>query len=476
MRKVKVNNSGHEMEAVFYETTIADVWIPFLRNMTQLQKALNRRIVVFLAAPCGCGKTTLSLFLEQLSKEVEGVTPLQAIGIDGFHYRQEYLLSHTIIRGQEEVVMTEVKGCPETFDFKKAKSKIEQLQEEEVVMWPVYDRVLHNPIEDQKKVDAKIVLLEGNYLLLDEEGWKDLRKESDYTIFIEAKLEQLKQRLVDRKRRSGNSLEASVHFVETSDLRNAKRVLQHRLPADLNLCLVDAFDYRRVHLNQSQKDFYHTLANYYDIVFPKEEKKVQFLKKELGHCDKVLDIACGNGMYTEIFANATGIDLDEKMIAYAKKKGTKMYQVGSMETIEERYDGMFCIGNSLVHLSSIEKIGEVLAHWWKQCEENGTLVIQIVNYDRVLDEGVTMLPLIEQEGVQFYREYEVEGEFVYFKTRLKTKEGWFYHQVKLCALRYEVFMKLLRKAGFHSLQAYGNFAYAPFDKKHSPALIVVAKK
>ena len=54
----------------------------------------GRRILVFLSAPPGTGKTTLVQFLEYLSEQEVDAEPIQAIGLDGFHYHQQYILTH----------------------------------------------------------------------------------------------------------------------------------------------------------------------------------------------------------------------------------------------------------------------------------------------------------------------------------------------------------------------------------------------
>lgn len=238
-----IDNSGHKMKAYFNDSTIKSIFIPLLKELTLLQKQLDRRIVVYLAAPCACGKTTLSLFLQQLSKEIDGVCELQAASFDGFHHYQDYLLSHTLLRNGKEVCMVDVKGCPETFDLDKAKTKIQALHTHTEVLWPVYDRLLHNPIEDQLILNKDIILIEGNYMLLDEENWKELKKYSDYSIFMKAEINLLKNRLIERKQLGGTTYEDSIKFYERSDKVNAIRIMEHVLDADLILRLIDNNDY-----------------------------------------------------------------------------------------------------------------------------------------------------------------------------------------------------------------------------------------
>ena len=190
-----------------------------------------------LAAPPGAGKSTLVSFLEAISKDIIPEYKVQAIGMDGFHRRQEYLTSHTTIVDGKEIKMVEVKGCPITFDLDKLKAAITKAIKEPIYKWPVYDRHLHNPIEDAITIDSDILLLEGNYLLLDEPGWNELSDLADYTISIKADANMLRERLVDRREKSGNSREKAEQFVDFSDMRNVNLCLEKTKPADLNLYL-----------------------------------------------------------------------------------------------------------------------------------------------------------------------------------------------------------------------------------------------
>ena len=98
--------------------------------------------------------------------------------------------------------------------------------------WPVYDRQLHDVIPDAESVDADIILLEGNWLLLKDPRWTDIRIFADYSILIEAKPELLKERLIRRKVQGGIPQEEAEAFYESSDRRNVELVLQESGTAD----------------------------------------------------------------------------------------------------------------------------------------------------------------------------------------------------------------------------------------------------
>jgi pantothenate kinase len=232
-----VNVNGIDVNAHYSEESINKLFLPLLRRLTAMQKEKNRRIIVFLAAPPGAGKSTLASFLQKLSEENDDCGDVQAIGMDGFHRRQEYLLTHNAEKDGKTVRMVDIKGAPVTFDLEQFKMRIEDVLSGESVGWPSYDRHLHNPVDDAIIVEKDIVILEGNYLLLDEDGWRELVKYADYTIFISAGESMLRQRLIDRKIRSGNSPEASEAFVDYSDMANVRLCLRKSSRADLILSL-----------------------------------------------------------------------------------------------------------------------------------------------------------------------------------------------------------------------------------------------
>ena len=238
--------NGLPVEAVYSERSIETIFRPLLRDLSTLQKEKSRRILVMLAAPPGAGKSTLSQFLQMLSEEDPSLTPLTAIGMDGFHCFRDYLASHTIVRDGEEIPLSRIKGAPETFDLSALYDRIKTLCTGADTLWPLYDRTRHDPVDGAVLVSADIVLLEGNYLLLDEPCWRDLRSFADYSVFIEATEEQLYRRLYDRKAKSGALKDDEVELhVRFSDFPNVRRVLDHSLPADLRLLLRPDGEYVR---------------------------------------------------------------------------------------------------------------------------------------------------------------------------------------------------------------------------------------
>lgn len=238
-----VNINGLDVDATYNNTAVKEIFFPILNKVTRLSKEKDGRVLVLVAAPPGAGKSTLCSFLEKLSRENSEFTDAQSIGMDGFHRMQEYLETHKTFRDGKEITMAQIKGAPETFDLDAFKTKIKEILTLDETGWPIYDRLLHNPVEDAITVDKSVVFLEGNYLLLDEDGWRDIRDLADFSIFIKADPDMLRKRLIDRKAKSGNSIEKATAFVDFSDMANVRLCLEKSMAADVTLLLKEDDDY-----------------------------------------------------------------------------------------------------------------------------------------------------------------------------------------------------------------------------------------
>ncbi len=227
---VKVNGYGYE--ARYSADTVEGVFLPLLRRLKALRNRLGRRTVVFLAAPPGAGKSTVAAVLEQLAKEELGRDVFQAVGLDGFHYYNDYLKTHGIYVDGKPVLLKKFKGAPETYDLVEFKKHLDNLTVMVNMPWPVYNRTVHNPVPRGTRIYADIVLIEGNYLLLDEDYWSDFAKMCDYSIFIGANEDDLRERLIARKAKGGASAEEARAHYERTDGPNARRVLAHVCPHD----------------------------------------------------------------------------------------------------------------------------------------------------------------------------------------------------------------------------------------------------
>lgn len=224
--------NGLEIQATFDRRDRDRIYLPLLRRLTALQRAKNRRIAVFLAAPPAAGKSTLCLYLEKLARETEGVAPVQAVGIDGFHYPQTYLERHQIQRNGETLPLARIKGAPETYDVAALAACLSRLNLPGQ-RWPAYDRRIHDPVPNAVEIREEILIVEGNWLMLDEAPWKQLS--CDYSIFLRAGDDSQLERIVQRKMMGGYDEAAARRFVRENDAPNIRRCMEHSRRGDLNL-------------------------------------------------------------------------------------------------------------------------------------------------------------------------------------------------------------------------------------------------
>lgn len=241
--------------------------------------------------------------------------------------------------------------------------------------------------------------------------------------------------------------------------------------------------------------FYKELSKVYDIVFPRDDTTLNYLCKNLKGNSKVLDLACGSGTYSIALAQkghrVDGIDLGEEMITKAKGKGGLFadFIVGDMTKAKDifygkKYDFIFCIGNSIVHLKNKEKIHQLIKDIYDMLIDDGSLVIQIINFDRVIKKNIKSLPTIDraEKGVKFIRNYNyLESESkVEFNTELiVSKEGnedKYENSVDLIALKMEELKSMFEDVGFKGIEVFGNFNEEMYSEDSFSLVIKGVKK
>jgi len=232
------NVNSFNIKAEYYTKNIDEIFIPLVRQLEKMWGRVGRRLIVYLAGPCGAGKTTMSLLLESMIIANTNCS-VKAVGIDGFHYNREYLNNNYLYKDGNKILLRDIKGSAETYDFEKLREKITALKHGDDIYWPSYDRMIHDVVEDFIFVNGQIIIIEGNWLLLDEPRWRELIQFCDYCIFIDAVRDTLIERLIERKIMGGLSAEDAKKFVMRSDAENIERILNRRLKSDLELKMTE---------------------------------------------------------------------------------------------------------------------------------------------------------------------------------------------------------------------------------------------
>lgn len=242
--------------------------------------------------------------------------------------------------------------------------------------------------------------------------------------------------------------------------------------------------------------FYEDIAPFYDYIFPASEVQLNLMRKYFGDPPKsVLDIACGNGNYAVELAkfgyDVTGIDMDEAMIKEAKLKAgeegveIKFVKGNMMDTaglMDKQFDATLCIGNSLSHLRDMDEIGEFFKRIVPIIKKDGIMIIQIINFDRVLYRDITSLPEIYNDaiGITFTRTYEMdEGDDdgrILFKTWLQTPEKEYTNEIHLFPILFDDLKASIKNAGLAIKDCFGNFHAEEYQKHDSYSLVMVLTK
>ncbi|MBL1084356.1 nucleoside/nucleotide kinase family protein [Streptomyces actinomycinicus] len=187
----------------------------------------GRRALLGIAGSPGAGKTTLAEHLVR-ALNAEGPPWAAHVPMDGFHLADAEL---------DRLERRDRKGAPDTFDAAGYAALLRRLREEtdEVVYAPGFERVLEQPIAGAVPVppEARLVVTEGNYLLVSGGSWARVRPCLDEVWFCEIAEEERIRRLLARHEEFGKARPAAVAWVLGTDQRNADLVATTRERADL---------------------------------------------------------------------------------------------------------------------------------------------------------------------------------------------------------------------------------------------------
>jgi pantothenate kinase len=179
------------------------------------------RFVTAIAGPPGAGKSTLAAAVAAALGPGARVVPM-----DGFHYDDAVLLA----RG-----LRHRKGAPDTFDAGGFVHLIRRLRTGEEVAIPVFDRSmeLSRAAADVVLAQDRFLVVEGNWLLLDEVPWTGLAGLFDLTVMLQVSEAEIDRRLRHRWATHGKTPADARHWIDSNDMPNVRRVLQGSRAADV---------------------------------------------------------------------------------------------------------------------------------------------------------------------------------------------------------------------------------------------------
>lgn len=235
--KTELLVAGFEIEIKITADPLRRVYFPLLALLQRQAQEREERILAGLAGLPGGGKSTFAAAVEYVARAVLPADCFQVIGMDGWHYPNNILNQRTTTDPEGNIVpLMQRKGGPESFDVSALAASLDRLKaDRQTLSLPVYDRRLHEPRPDGMTVlpETRILLIEGNYLLLDTPPWDQLYRRLSPRLFLAGNVQQANERLIARHMRGG--------------LSRAEAELKNRRNDRLNIELVST--------TQSQADY-----------------------------------------------------------------------------------------------------------------------------------------------------------------------------------------------------------------------------
>ena len=175
-----------------------------------------------VCGPPGAGKSHTAAALRPLFEQFQVSTAV--VPMDGFH------LSNAQLRA---LSLASVKGAPQTFDVAGLVSlltRIRARQPGDEILAPAYDRAIHDPVAARIRISdqTRLVIVEGNYLLLDRPGWREVAGLLDASWYLDVPADLCERRLIERHVAGGKTPAEAQAWVATVDRANAGLVATTR--------------------------------------------------------------------------------------------------------------------------------------------------------------------------------------------------------------------------------------------------------
>jgi len=235
--------------------------------------------------------------------------------------------------------------------------------------------------------------------------------------------------------------------------------------------------------------FYSSIAQNYDHIFPVKQTQIDFIDSIFSHKIKLIEIGAGTGNLTIELAKSgyemSGLEYDKNMLALAQNKSNEVcWKQGDMREVDQifygdLFAGIICFGNTLVHLSSKKEIESFLKKAYDLLDTNGIIAIQIINYARIFNHKIDHLPTIENDKIQFVRNYKVSQDprNIEFQTTLTIKETneVIENTINLFPIFPEELIEIMHKNGFSNIQKFSDFSRKEFSPGSIPFIITGQK-
>lgn len=238
--------------------------------------------------------------------------------------------------------------------------------------------------------------------------------------------------------------------------------------------------------------FYQTIAHHYDQIFPLQPMQADFIHRRLPDNATLLEVGCATGSLALKLASlghrVTGVDLSSELLMLARQKatdahGSVVFHQLDMTAIAGQFQpGHFtaitCMGNTLSHLP-LAKVFTFLQTSQQLLTQNGLMIFQIVNHDRLQKQNLSFLPTIDNSFIRFERKYinfDGASPFIFHaKLTVKSERKSYEASETLYPHTESQLRQGLKSAGFGSIKFFGNYRGAPAGGDHLPLIAVATR-
>lgn len=202
-------------------------------HLVSLLQHRSSRVLVGLAGVPGAGKSTLAQQLSVAVNTTCGAGCCVALGMDGFHLSKAQLAQLP-----DPALALARRGAPWTFDAPGFRERVTMLRSaagRHAVTWPDFAHEVGDPVPDAISVtaDVRMVIVEGLYLLHQEDGWQDIDRLFDERWFLDTPFSLSMERLAQRHMQAWGFTRAQAEQrIAGSDGLNAQLVQASATRAD----------------------------------------------------------------------------------------------------------------------------------------------------------------------------------------------------------------------------------------------------
>ncbi|MFH1892834.1 MAG: class I SAM-dependent methyltransferase [Candidatus Zixiibacteriota bacterium] len=245
-------------------------------------------------------------------------------------------------------------------------------------------------------------------------------------------------------------------------------------------------------------EFYENLADRYDLMTRFDQRIVKDGNVLRAWVEKygiksAIDVACGTGLHSILLAKmgvqTVGTDISKPMLDRARENAVRQdvvvdFRQVSMEhlgeSVDQRFDALFCLGNSLPHILNESDLDKVAKSFSDCLVSGGIAVIQLLNYHRVLENKKRLVGIHKVGTTEFVRYYDFFPEYLRFNIlMIDSQNGTQLREIESTTLYPYTKAELephLLGSGFRSIEYYGDMKFTPYDPESSTDLVISARK